>query len=202
MSKDMLGPITRALVSVPIEHHGIILDAVNKLGGANADTVRSRIASALRDEPLPPPAPLDTIVRVDRAARIVFPDWMEKVMHPELESTGSAEYDISTLQPWLHPKQMGGLARGQEIYDFLKDTNGLESCLGLSDGLAIQQMGIAVFRKFFAGKMMFLWKSVVQDRSGNLVVLYLMEYDDKVVVGWRWLFSDWDDDRPAARFAS
>ena len=45
----MLDPIVRALVGVDPAHHGLILDAVNKLGGRDAEAVRVRLAQALRD---------------------------------------------------------------------------------------------------------------------------------------------------------
>ena len=59
----------------------------------------------------------------------------------------------------------------------------LANCLNLQDGLAIQQKGIAVFRKLFAGKAVFLWGSVVQHRNGYLVVPYLYEIGGRVLVG-------------------
>lgn len=146
---------------------------------------------------------LETIVRIDRAVHPIYPNWVKKVMRPELESAGPTEYDLGTIQLWFHNKQMNGdRATGQEIYGFLKGANLLEGCLGLADGLAIQQMGVAVFRKFFVGKVAFLWRSVVQGRFGRRYVPYLIERDDKVVVDWDWFVSVWDDDDPAVRFAS
>src|SRR3989344_4054978 len=56
-SNSMLDPIVRALVGVDPIHHGVILDAVNKLGGQNAATVRSRIAKALREPMVAESAP-------------------------------------------------------------------------------------------------------------------------------------------------
>lgn len=49
--KSMLDPIVRALVGVDPAHHGLILDAVNKLGGRDAEAVRVRLAQALRETP-------------------------------------------------------------------------------------------------------------------------------------------------------
>src|ERR1700722_11534777 len=104
MSKSMLDPIIRSLVSVPEKHHGLLLDTINKLGGEDADDVHKRLAKALR-EPRTPPTPeppLDTIVRVDRSVRPVYPDFVKTVMHPELEKVGPAEYDLATVDLWLH----------------------------------------------------------------------------------------------------
>ncbi len=204
MSKDMLGPIVRALVGVPQQHHGLILDVVNKLGGKDAIEVRKRIAQALREAPASKvKTPLDTIIRVDRAVRPVYPDWVKKVMHPELEGAGPSEYDLATVELWLHDSQKGGnWLNGQGIYGHLKSNNMLDGCLGLADGLEIQKKGVAVFRKFFGGKAVFLWKSVVPYRDSDLNVPYLIEVGGEVVVRWGWLDDGWLDGHPAARFAS
>ncbi len=182
---------------------GQIEAVLNKIGGEAAiPRLLSGELVVVEREPKPEPV-LDTIIRVNRSVKPAYPDWMKKVMHPELETTGPAEYDLATVQLWLHEGQQGGnWAKGQRIYDHLKSNNMLEGCLGLADGLAIQQKGIEVFRKFFAGKAVFLWKSVVQNRGGDLHVPYLIEHRGEVVVHWRWLGRDWRGNNPAVRFAS
>ena len=182
---------------------GQIEAVLNKIGGEAA--IPRLLAGELvvvEREPKPEPM-LDTIIRVDRAVRPVYPDWMKKVMHLELEATGAAEYDLATVQLWLHDGQKnGGVMVGNTIYDHLKSNTMLESCLGLADGLAIQKNGVEAFRKFFGGKAVFLWKSVVQDRVVGLRVPYLVGRSGVVVVLWLWLDDDWRDSGPAARFAS
>ena len=85
-----------------------------------------------------PESPLDFTVRVDRSVRPTYPDWMKKVMHSELESTGPAEYNLKTeVKEWLHDDQKTGVIRGQVIYDHLKASNELAGQLGLADLLAI-----------------------------------------------------------------
>jgi len=145
----------------------------------------------------------DTIIHVNHSIKPAYPDRMEKVMHPELEATGPAEYDLATVELWLHGDQKGGnWIKGQCIYDHLKETDTLKTCLGLRDLEEIQKKGIAFFRKHFADKAVFGWKSVVQDRDGNLLVPCLIERSGGVVVHWSWLVSDWSGHNPAARFAS
>lgn len=208
MSKnDMLAPIVRALVGVPQKRLGVLFDAINKVGGADGELWRTRFAEVLREGVKPvtlsPEAPLDTLIRVDRSIRPVYPDWVKVVMYPELEPTGPVEYDLGTIDPWLHDGQKNGRSmEGHELYEYLKDKKMLEGCLSLRDGEEIQKKGLAVFRKFFQGKAVFLWKSVVQDRDGNLIVPCLCEAGDEVVELWDWLGGYWDDDRPAPRFAS
>ncbi|MBI2439609.1 MAG: hypothetical protein HYV45_03375 [Candidatus Moranbacteria bacterium] len=207
MSKnDMLAPIVRALVGVPQERLGVLFDAINKVGSADGELWRTRFAEVLREGVKPvtlsPEAPLDTLIRVDRSVPLVYPNWVKTVMHPELELTGPVEYDLGTIDPWLHDGQKNGrYMEGHKLYEYLKNKKMLESCLSLRDGEEIQKKGLAVFRKFFHGKAVFLWKSVVRSRHGNLFVPSLYG-DDEVVVHWHCLDNGWNDGHPALRFAS
>ena len=176
----------------------------NKMGGPAvaqrylADELFLVEASKL--EPTPEPV-LDFIVRVDRSVKPSYPDWMKKLMNPELECSGPTEYNLQDgVEQWLHDEQKHREVQGNIIYKHLKDTNALALCLSLQDGLAIQQKGIAVFRKLFAGKAVFLWGSVGQNRLGRLHVPYLCERGDEVVVSWYWLDSYWISSDPALRF--
>ena len=149
----------------------------------------------------PPPEPvLDFIVRVDRSIKPSYPDWFKNLEHPELECSGPTEYNLQDgVVQWLANGQES-VIKGERIYAQLKKENALASCLNLQDGLAIQQKGIAVFRKLFGGKAVFLWGSVARDRSGDLRVPYLYENSGKVVVLWFWLGNDFDSFNPALRF--
>lgn len=152
--------------------------------------------------PEPPPEPvLDFIVRVDRSVKPTYPDWMKKVMHPELELAGPAEYDLTKVEQWLHDDQKRGSVVGNTIYKHLQKGDALATCLNLQDGLAIQQKGIAVFRKLFAGKAVFLWGSVVQYRGGSLRVPCLYDRGDGVGLYWLWLDDYWNSIYPALRFS-
>lgn len=145
----------------------------------------------------------DSIIRVNRSMRPAYPDWMKEVLHPELGGTGPAEFDAAKLELWLHDVQKDGKwVKGQVIYEHLKKKKMLESCLGLSDLLAIQAKGVDLFRRHFAGKAVFGWKSVVRNRGGYLNAPSLYEYGDEVVLYWDWLEYDWGDNSPALRFAS
>lgn len=154
--------------------------------------------------PEPPPEPvLDFIVRVDRSVKPTYPDWFKKLEHPELECSGPAEYNLQEgVEQWLHDDQKRGSVVGNTIYKNLQKGDNLVNCLNLQDGLAIQAKGIAVFRKLFAGKAVFLWGSVVQNQSGYFHAPYLVERGGEVVLGWGWLGDDWDSRRPALRFGN
>lgn len=148
-------------------------------------------------------ATFNTTVHVDRSIRPAYPDWVKEPLHPELEGAGPTEFDLSKVDEWLHDDQKNGkYVRGQVIYDHLKANDMLEGCFGLADLLAIQKPGIAVFRKHFAGKAVFGWKSVVRDRGGGLFVPYLYGLGGQVKLLWRWLDDDWSGGHPALRFAS
>ena len=128
-----------------------------------------------------------------------YPNWVKKVMHPDLE-VGPASFDAAELEHWLAPGQQDGWVRGHAIYEALKaEEDGLPSCLGLLDLNALQSRGIDFFRKYFSGKAVFGWRSVVENQFGYLYVPYAVVNDGKVVVGWDSLGSDFSSINPALR---
>jgi hypothetical protein len=146
---------------------------------------------------------LDSIVRADRSIRPVYPDFVKSVMHPEFEKTSPAEFDLSKVEQWLHDGQKNGsYVTGKTIYEHLKATDELKTCLGLADLQAIQKLGTAVFRKHFAGKAVFGWAGVVRSRNGDLRAPCLCEIVGQVKLDWRWLGNDWSGSYPALRFAN
>ena len=178
---------------------------------STGDNIKSIILLARGDAELtlkvkPAPEPevvIDPIIRVDRSIRPSYPDWMKEVMHPELETVGPGEYDITKVEQWLHDGQKdGGCIEGNKIYTHLKKTDTLKTCLGKRDLEEIQKKGIAFFRKHFKGKAVFGWSSVVRNRYGYLYVPYLYESDGEVVLHWRWLDRDWLSRYPALRHES
>jgi len=144
--------------------------------------------------------PVDGIIR-DRTVP-TYPDWVKKVMHPDLQATGLAEYGMNHVQQWIYPDQENGVALGNVIYDHLQDTDTLKNQLGLADLLAIQVKGIVFFRKYFVNKAVFGWKSVVQSHSGRLKVPGLVERDGQVLVHWNWLDNNWNSNNPGLCFAT
>ncbi|MFA6215137.1 MAG: hypothetical protein WC768_01040 [Patescibacteria group bacterium] len=143
------------------------------------------------------------VVRVDRLVKPVYPDWVKEVLHPELENTGPDEFNLKTdVALWLHDGQKNGdVVNSKFVYYHLRDNGMLPTCLNLQDGEAIRGRGIAVFRKFFRDKEVFLWKAVVQDCHGFIRVPHLREVRSQVVVEWRRLGAGcFGDNYPAARF--
>lgn len=145
---------------------------------------------------------LDTFVSVDRSERPPYPSWVTGVLYPELEKVGPRKYRPNKVRPWLHPDQESGSTTGNVTHEYLRDNDMLKDCLGLADAIEIQKKGIEVYRKFFGGKVVYFWKSVVRDSDGNLRVPYLYEGGDEVMLDWDWLDYSWSSRGPAARFAS
>jgi hypothetical protein len=46
--EDKIGQIVRALVGLDVQHHGLVMDVVNKLAGPNGGVVHDALAQALR----------------------------------------------------------------------------------------------------------------------------------------------------------
>ena len=209
---EMLGKIVRALVTVKAGWLGTLADLMEKLTSLDGESWFKNLKLFLHKEPCQwevkkpaEPKPLNTIIRVDRTIKPTYPDWKKKVMHPELEASGPAEYDLSKVDLWLHDGQKDGKwTRGDNIYAKLKENDNelLKTCLTLRDGEEIKKNGVEAFRKFFKGKALFLWGSVVQLDDGDLYVPYLVDGGGRVVVDWGWLDGGWRGNSPAGRLAS
>ena len=147
-------------------------------------------------------APLNTLIRVDRSIRPVYPDWVKTVMHPELENTGAVIYDLSSIELWLHDwQEKGDYIQADKIYTYLKKEKMLESCLSLRDGEEIQKKGPVVFQNFFQSRRIFLWKSVVQNHADKfLVPFYVVMWAGNVKLNWFFLDDVQSLKHPALRF--
>lgn len=146
----------------------------------------------------------DTIIHVDRSLSPMYPPWVEKVMYPELEHAGPAEYDIREVGLWLHNDQKnGGLVSGHLVYQHLKDTDMLKDCLGLRDFEEIHQIGAPLYREYFGDNVLFGWKSIVEGCSGGLLVTkvpYLCGGGRWVTMCWHRLGGGLSNLNPAGRF--
>jgi hypothetical protein len=143
----------------------------------------------------------DVSICIDRSVSPVYPCWIEKVMHPEFENIGPNEYDLGQIELRLHVGQNAGVVAGYRIYEHLRRTDSLKSCLGLLDAAEIHRKGITLFKEIFGDKSVYFWRSVVQDRSGGLHVRCLHARSEFLVARWDWLDLGWNDNRPAAQFA-
>lgn len=145
-------------------------------------------------------------VCIDRSIRPIYPSWVYKVLHPELEGNGPPELDLSKIELWIPDDQKiqpAAWIQGDLIYEYLQAQNLLDECLGLRDGEEILKQGLDTFTKFFAGKSLFLWKSVAldYDHDGGLEVPYLQEFRGQVVISWTGTMDYLSNCCVAARFA-
>lgn len=172
--------------------HGPLTDFMDKLQGQDDEEWFAGFKRFLRKEnPWPitlPDTSLDPVIRVDRRAALKYPDWMRKVMHPELQELGPAEYSVECLRP---DKETGSMT-GHMIYEGLVANDQLSTCLGLVDLLAIQAKGIDFYRKHFKGEVVPGWKSVVMNQNSSLHMPYLCAAQHKVALGWFWLQCDYN----------
>jgi hypothetical protein len=193
--------------TITVEIDGVnALAVINKHGGAEGARRFLRDELVLVDPAeVSPRPPLDFTVCVDRSF-VVLPSWADPswLTHEflSMQSSGPSEYDLqSGVEEWLHDDQETGLVTGTVFYKYLVAHDALADQLGLADLLAIQKMGIDIFRKLYAGKEVFAWKNVVRDRDNlGLDAPCLCEDGNEVVLGWRWLDDDWDSRDPALRF--
>lgn len=113
-------------------------------------------------------------------------------------------YQLDSLELWLHPEQQAGVVSGHQIYYYLEKEGLLQDCLSLQDLEEIQKLGIDVFRRYFAGKRVFAWKSIAHSR-GDKAVPFLSEAKNTrrsyVALSRALLYSrEWDASSPALRF--
>lgn len=179
------------LISGVFKKAEVGLDAIEWLVGSGKTffTIKlTEITEEYKQQNQPPAKKevmIDSIIRVDRSIPPSYPQWMYEVMHPELERVGPAEYNILAVEQWYHDGQKGGkYIEGNEIYNHLKMTDALKICLGLRDLEEIQKKDIVFFRKHFKGKAVFGWASIVRSHTNSLLVPYLYEDDDEVVLDW------------------
>ncbi|MCX6717678.1 MAG: hypothetical protein NTU76_03325 [Candidatus Taylorbacteria bacterium] len=147
--------------------------------------------------------PIDPIIRVDRTAALIYPNWFKEVLNPELENTGPAEYDGTKLVQFILPKQKIDTVTGHQICEYLERNNMLPSCLGLHDLKAIQQKGIFFFRQNWKGKFIFGCRLVFRGGHNDRPnVPYLYEADGEVVLSWFCLGGYWSPKSLILLFAS
>lgn len=146
-------------------------------------------------------ANLSPFIFMNRSQPLIYPNWVDKPLYPELEVKGPKKVDVSKLEHWLHPEQEQWRVKGTVIHGYLKENNLLPTCLGLYELLAIQAKGLDFYRRYFQNKAVFGWKGGVRLRGGCLRVPCLVEGAGKVVLRWGWLELDWGADGPALRLA-
>jgi len=137
-----------------------------------------------RDQALP------NRIKVNRQVRPACPVFVKVIAHPELETLGPDEYDLGEVKLWRHKDQQGKQRVSIfELYMDLKIGDLLPHCLGLADGYAISRKQAPIYRKFFGGQTLFLWRSVmIGEKGSEYFVPYLRERKDGPV---EWVEMTW-----------
>ncbi len=188
--------------------------AVNRNGGKATDiewlssgenfqaVMRLARGEATLEEKIKPIEPsFNTLIRVDRSVKPLYPNWIKEVLCPEFAETGPEQFDLANVELWLHGMQEKGSIAGNELYTYLRENDLLKDCLNLRDGEEIQKNGVRAFNKFFKVEALCLWKSAVSTDDGDFFVPYLRDAGG-VVVRWGKLDDLWDRKSPAGRFRS
>lgn len=146
---------------------------------------------------------IDTTIRVDRFTRPTYPDWMIRLSDPSIQYTGPYEYDLKSIEFYLHKKQKSSVScvRGVNLYKHLKETRCIENCLGFEDALEIQKKGRDTFREIFGNRNVYCWKSVMR-RKGDLkfLVPYVGDFGSSLEIRWSWIEEYFGKGAPVALF--
>lgn len=131
---------------------------------------------------------LQTLIRVDRTVPPTYPSFTKRVLHPEFEKQGPAEYELSSIEQWtLSGQSLRGRVPAYDIYDQLKNENLLRVCLTLRDSEEIKKNGLAAYRRVFGEKTLVMWGSIVEHVSGSLCVACLnpnTDWSDEAGMVW------------------
>lgn len=125
------------------------------------------------------------VLLVDRTTPTNYPDWIDHVLYPEIESTGPGEFDVSKLERWELPDLGQTEPNGHAMHGHLFENDLLSGCLGLRDLEVIRKKGVRFFRRHFKkSRRVYAMKSIVVYRDGGLFAPCLVETDRKVEVDW------------------
>ncbi len=145
---------------------------------------------------------MDIGIVVNRLVRPIYPKDVRVVVHLDLESAGSSEYEFSAVEKYLLEAQYGeGKTTGTEVYTHLKRSDLLKTCLNLRDGEEITKINSKPIRDFLGGDTLFLWKSVVKFEGGAFHVPGLGNTGREITIGWYPLVNVFRNCHPAARFS-
>jgi hypothetical protein len=134
------------------------------------------------------------IIRPERSAAPGYPSWVTGAIQPEFEKAKVTPFDPAKLKLWTKSKTKNPrLVTGEDIYESLRKARVLQQCLGLRELEEIQKRGVAFYRRFFEGKAIFGWKTVVRDRLHFRYVPYLFEFGDGVYIHWYLLDFAWKE---------
>lgn len=128
-------------------------------------------------------------VRVDRSVSLNCPEHFKDFIHPVRECYNPVDYNLGTnILFWeLDFQSMGDDVPYSKIYEYFEEAKKIRLCLNMHDGLAIQSMGIAVFRSICGERRsLILLGSVARYDDGTLHVPVLcIGPDSRVIIVWK-----------------
>lgn len=113
---------------------------------------------------------------------VTYPSFTKKILFPDLQTSPTA-LDVSKLKLQYCPGQEKGIVSGDRVIAYLQDNHLLGSCLGLVEILAIKSQGRGFYERYFAGKQLKGWKTVIQSSTRNHLP-FLFETREGVELGW------------------
>lgn len=114
----------------------------------------------------------DYMIHVDRTKIPVYPPWIGKLLHPELECEGPEDFDLSKIK----------------------------RSLNLQDGLAMKAKP-RIFFELFGERRVYLFRSIAEDKFGNMFVPYVFSVKYNVVkLDWMQVSLDWGEKHPDVHF--
>ncbi len=150
-------------------------------------------------------------IRIDRTKKPTYPENFKILLNPGLERQGPQEYELSSLNLWLHTTQQRQtlhFIKPLHVYQHLKEHGMLPTCLTLLDGQALlEQVTPAAFLKQFGKNSPALWGSVIELNDGRIQVPYIQNNFDSFYIAWMELRNDiqapaFKKHNPAFRFQS
>jgi hypothetical protein len=125
VKKDMLGSVIRALVGVPQERLGVILDIVNKIGGENGVVWKKHLAKALREGVS---LPIETVELLSEYLRQLYVDEMILLDPTDGTRTIAQATDVfeggidADFVNWsLDKSSCSTIATSVRVYEHIKD---------------------------------------------------------------------------------
>ena len=128
-----------------------------------------------------------SVILVNRSDLFTYPNWVKKVLHPELKLLGPSEYDLKEgVDIWFHPGQKNANIKTQTVHEHLQEKKILQQCFGIVDGLAILNKDVEIFTQLFGAEdKVMLWKSAVESLSGVLFFPFIyINASSQLVIGW------------------
>jgi hypothetical protein len=128
----------------------------------------------------------DASVFLDHSFPSAYPEFAELGIFPKEKEGTIMGFNPDMMEQWFHGDYIKGRASGEMILEYLRYNYLLEDCIGLPELGGIYQKGPIFFSKYFEGKAIFAWQSVLKMPRGRYVP-YLIQFGGPVVFCLHWM---------------